>query len=83
MIPFLQMLNKTHVKPLISRFDAYLEKMKETSSNKTRYLKAVLTVNKILRYIGALSVKFLQVDGAAWDFARHSFRQYMKSLNYE
>jgi len=83
MIPFLQMLNKTHVAPLRSRLNQFLEKMKETSTNKIRYMKAVLTVNKILRYIGALSKKYIQCDGELWDMAKQMFRMYMKSLNHE
>jgi len=46
-------------------------------------MQAVLTITKILRFIGALSHKYINCEGEVWDMSRDFFNKYIKSLNYE
>jgi hypothetical protein len=83
LIPYLMMLNKTHLTPLKSRFSAFIERMSDMSTNKTRYMKALLTWSKVLRLIGAYSYKRVKFDGELWDISNHLFVNYIRSLGFE
>jgi hypothetical protein len=57
LVPFLKMLNHTHLAPIQARFQAFTEKMSEMSTNKTRFMKALLTCHKVLKIIGGYGMK--------------------------
>ena len=83
LIPYIRLLNVSHVVPFREKMKEFLAYMKEHSTNKIRVLKSLVVGLKVMRLIGVFSPPVIKHHGQIWDIVKWIYAEYVEALRVE